>query len=65
MKKCYLKKVILLVALCVCLIIINPADSFAASFKTTVPIGMDPAYEIQILVPGSYFHGIHGLAFDS
>ena len=65
MKKCYLKKAFLLVVLCVCLIIINPADSFAASFKTTVPIGMDPAYEIQILVPGSYFHGIHGLAFDS
>jgi sugar lactone lactonase YvrE len=65
MKKYHLKNFILLVALCVCLIIFNPANSFAASFKTTVPIGMDPTYEIQILVPGSYFHGIHGLAFDS
>jgi outer membrane protein assembly factor BamB len=65
MKKRHVKKVFSLVVLCVCLIFINPADSFAVSFKTTVPIVMDPAYRIQILVPGSYFHGIHGLTFDS
>ncbi len=65
MKKRHLKKVFSLVVLCVCLIFINPADAFAVSFKTTVPIVTDPAYKIQILVPGSYFHGIHGLTFDS
>jgi sugar lactone lactonase YvrE len=65
MKKRHLKKVFWLVVLCVCLIFINPADAFAVSFKTTVPIVTDPAYKIQILVPGSYFHGIHGLTFDS
>jgi len=65
MKKSYLKKVYLLVVLYGCLILLSPADSFSASFKTTIPIVMDPAYEIQILVPGSHFHGIHGLTFDS
>ncbi len=65
MNKRYIKKGFLLMVLCVCLIFISPADSFASSFKTSIPIIMDPAYEIQILVPGSYFHGIHGLTFDS
>jgi hypothetical protein len=36
MKKSYLKKVYLLVVLYGCLILLSPADSFSASFKTTV-----------------------------
>ncbi|MBW2093109.1 MAG: hypothetical protein JRI34_13425, partial [Deltaproteobacteria bacterium] len=37
----------------------------AASFNTTMPTVVDPRYEIQILIPGSHFHGIHGITFDS
>ncbi|MFC1651400.1 SMP-30/gluconolactonase/LRE family protein [Candidatus Latescibacterota bacterium] len=38
---------------------------YADSFNTTIPTVVDPRYEIQILVPGSHFHGIHGITFDS
>jgi sugar lactone lactonase YvrE len=37
----------------------------AKPFKSSLPTVVDPGYKIQILVPGSYFHGIHGLTFDS
>ncbi len=65
MKKRHRKKVLSFVVLWVCITFLISADLFAASFKATVPIVVDPAYEIQILVPGSYFHGTHGLTFDS
>jgi sugar lactone lactonase YvrE len=34
-------------------------------FNTTQPTIVAPSYEVDVLVPGSYFHGIHGLTFDS
>ena len=37
----------------------------AKPFQSSMPTVVDPGYKIQILVPGSYFHGIHGLTFDS
>jgi len=37
----------------------------AGEFKSTMPTVVDPRYEISILVPGSHFHGIHGMTFDS
>lgn len=40
-------------------------ECYAASFNTTIPTVVDPRYEIQILVPGSYFHSIQGITFDS
>ena len=42
-----------------------PIPIYATSFNTTLPTVVSPEYEIQILVPGGYFHGIHGLTFDS
>lgn len=36
-----------------------------ALFKSSMPTVVDSGYKIEILVPGSYFHGIHGLTFDS
>ena len=46
-------------------LLLHPNMAAAASFKSTMPTVLDPAYTVQILVPGSYFHGIHGLTFDS
>jgi len=43
---------------------ITPA-TVAKPFQSSMPTVVDPGYKIQILVPGSYFHGIHGLTFDS
>lgn len=37
----------------------------ASQYPTLMPAVASPEYEIQILVPGSLFHGIHGLTFDS
>ena len=48
-----------------CILLFNPNVACATPFKTTIPFVVDPQYEIQILVPGSHFHGIHGLTFDS
>ena len=44
--------------------IIAPA-TMAKPFQSSMPTVVDPGYKIQILVPGSHFHGIHGLTFDS
>jgi sugar lactone lactonase YvrE len=44
--------------------VITP-EAKAKPFKSSLPTVVDPGYKIQILVPGSYFHGIHGLTFDS
>ena len=40
-------------------------QNYAASFNTTIPTVVDPRYEVQILVPGSHFHSIQGITFDS
>ena len=48
-----------------CILLFNPNVASATPFNTTIPFVVDPRYEIQILVPGSHFHGIHGLTFDS
>lgn len=42
-----------------------PVTVLAAAFNTSIPTVADPRYEVQILVPGSYFHGIHGITFDT
>ena len=42
-----------------------PVTVAAAAFNTSIPTVADPRYEVQILVPGSYFHGIHGITFDT
>ena len=47
-----------------CGLFISP-PTMAEPFQSAMPTVVDPGYKIQILVPGSYFHGIHGLAFDS
>ena len=39
--------------------------TIAKPFQSSTPTVVDPGYKAQILVPGSYFHGIHGLTFDS
>jgi len=39
--------------------------TIAKPFQSSMPTVVDPGYKVQILVPGSYFHGIHGLTFDS
>jgi len=46
-------------------LLLAPITASAASFNTTVPTVVDDRYKIQILVPGSHFHGIHGITFDS
>lgn len=51
--------------LLLCFYFLTAAISVAGTFKTTIPTVVDPRYEVQILVPGSHFHGIHGLTFDS
>lgn len=56
----------LIPALWLCCLSLMPASSVCAgTFATTLPKVVDPRYEIEILVPGSYFHGIHGLTFDA
>lgn len=41
------------------------ATSFAVAQQKQVPTAATPkSYVTQFLVPGSHFHGIHGLAFD-
>lgn len=47
------------------LFLLIPNWIYAETFKTTIPTVVDPRYKIQILVPGSHFHGIHGITFDS
>jgi sugar lactone lactonase YvrE len=44
---------------------IIPPTTMAKPFQSSMPTVVDPGYKIQILVPGSHFHGIHGLTFDS
>lgn len=61
--KLFVTSIIALVFLC-----FGSVISFAAMakpFQSSMPTVVDPAYKIQILVPGSHFHGIHGLTFDS
>jgi sugar lactone lactonase YvrE len=41
-----------------------PTPSHSAEFQSAMPAAVDPQYQIKILVPGSHFHGIHGLTFD-
>lgn len=62
-KKCLLIAILFAVMISFFTSVIS--ECFAASFKTTIPIVVDPRYEIQILVPGSYFHSIQGITFDS
>jgi len=67
-KTCYTYKVfspVVLGLLFLCIFHLNSSVVSAAPFNTTIPVVVDPRYEIQILVPGSHFHGIHGLTFDS
>lgn len=67
-KTCYINKIfcpIVLGLLFLCILLFNPNVASATPFNTTIPFVVDPQYEIQILVPGSHFHGIHGLTFDS
>lgn len=52
-----------LIFLCFCCAI--PHAAVAGSFKTTMPTAVDPSYKIEIVVPGSHFSGIHGIAFDN
>ena len=54
-----------LAAAAFCFFSVIPRGVQAAPFKTTMPTAVAPGYKIQILVPGSYFHGVHGLTFDS
>ena len=42
-----------------------PIPIHASSFNTKLPNVVSPEYDVQILVPGGHFHGIHGLTFDS
>ena len=42
-----------------------PSAVEPAVFHTTEPTAVAPGYEVEILVPGSYFNGVHGLTFDS
>lgn len=55
--------------LCIlCLITVSFSSILAqkrVSFNTTVPTVTDSRYEIQIIVPGSFFHGVNGITFDS
>ena len=67
-KTCYINKIfcpMVLGLLFLCILLFNPNVASATPFNTTIPFVVDPQYEIQILVPGSHFHGIHGLTFDS
>ena len=48
-----------------CFVAVITSSVRAAPFISSMPTVVDPGYKIQILVPGSYFHGIHGLTFDS
>lgn len=52
---------VLLAALAAC----APSAVKPAVFPTSQPTVVAPGYEVEVLVPGSYFHGIHGLTFDS
>ena len=63
-----IKKNLVFIVISLSLITISvliPIQIYASSFNTTLPTVVSPEYEIQILVPGGYFHGIHGLTFDS
>jgi sugar lactone lactonase YvrE len=48
-----------------CIAFLFAAFAGAAEFETSVPTVVDRQYQIKVLVPGSHFHGIHGLTFDS
>ena len=48
-----------------CVGFFNTPTAIAKPFQSSMPTVVDPGYKIQILVSGSYFHGIHGLTFDS
>ncbi|KKL49344.1 hypothetical protein LCGC14_2316430 [marine sediment metagenome] len=61
--KLFVTSVMVVVFLCFGFVI-TPAVK-AKLFQSSMPTVVDPGYKIQILVPGSYFHGIHGLTFDS
>ena len=61
--KLFFAPIIALVYLCFGFVITSVVE--AKPFKSSMPTVVDPGYKIQILVPGSYFHGIHGLTFDS
>ena len=63
LSKLFFTLIIALVFICFGFII-TPAAK-AKPFLSSMPTVVEPGYKIQILVPGSYFHGIHGLAFDS
>ena len=39
-------------------------SQFIHQMSSAMPAAVDPHYQIKILVPGSHFHGIHGLTFD-
>ncbi|MBW1708813.1 MAG: SMP-30/gluconolactonase/LRE family protein [Deltaproteobacteria bacterium] len=45
--------------------IFTPNSVCARSFRTSIPTVVDPGYEVQILIPGCNFHGIHGITFDN
>ncbi|MFC1538996.1 DUF6923 family protein [Candidatus Latescibacterota bacterium] len=60
-KNC-LKLILLLTFLCFSLLQLQCSTD---SFNTTIPTIVDSRYEIKILVPGSHFHGVQGLTFDS
>jgi sugar lactone lactonase YvrE len=67
-KACYINEIFCSMVLGLvfpCILLFNPNVSSATPLKTTIPFVVDSQYEIQILVPGSHFHGIHGLTFDS
>ncbi len=67
-KNCFISKYfgpMVLGLLFLCILLLNTRMASTTPFKTSIPFVVDPRYEIQILVPGSHFHGIHGLTFDS
>ena len=63
-KKVYLGRLLLALVFS-CVGFFNTNTTIAKPFQSSMPTVVDPGYKIQILVPGSYFHGIHGLTFDS
>ncbi len=70
MKSSLYKEIIALITVLM-LVVISELTACATSaikpvmFPSTQPTILAPGYEVKVLVPGSYFHGIHGLAFDS
>jgi sugar lactone lactonase YvrE len=62
-KESFVQLVVGIVFLCVSLTL--PGMLYAGPFVSSMPTAVDPRCEVSILVPGSHFHGIHGLTFDS